>query len=76
MERLLPPKKSDLVPTPAIVDEVTYDEADIVDVRSRSFPAGSEFFNQGSGFQFGEEDDAWTDEEEEDDLHEPECRSQ
>ena len=61
-----------------MVDEVTYNEADIVDVRSRSFPAGSEFFNQGSGFQFGEDEEAeWTDEDDEDDDDaEPECRTQ
>lgn len=82
MERLLPPKKDDMDPMPEIVDEVPYEEGDIVDVRARSFPAGSDFFDQGFASQFGEGDeDDWEDEDGddygEDNMGgEPECRPQ
>ena len=64
-------------PKPAIVDEVPFEESDIVDVRETPFPAGSNFFDHPSGFQFGEGDeDDWEDDEDEDEDGEPECRPQ
>lgn len=65
-------------PLPAIVDEVDYEASDIVDVRSRSFPASPNFFDQGFASQFGDDDDedAWADEDENEDAGEPECRPQ
>lgn len=83
---LLPPKREDVSPLPAIVDEVDYEEADIEEVRERSFPAGANFFDGVFG-QFGdgaddEEEEDWEDEEEDDHnfgFHpagEPECRPQ
>lgn len=31
LEQLLPPKKADIAPSPGVVDEVTFEEADIED---------------------------------------------
>jgi DnaJ family protein A protein 2 len=82
LERLLPSKKPDMDPMPEIVDEVPYEEGDIVDVRARSFPAGSDFFDQGFASQFGEgDDDDWEDDDGDDYDNdnmggEPECRPQ
>jgi DnaJ family protein A protein 2 len=82
LERLLPSKKPDMDPMPEIVDEIPYEEGDIVDVRARSFPAGSDFFDQGFASQFGEGDeDDWEDEDgddyDDDNMGgEPECRPQ
>ncbi|KAJ7593544.1 hypothetical protein C8J56DRAFT_931326 [Mycena floridula] len=90
LESLLPPKKADLEPQPEIVDEVKFEESDIVDVRQRSFPASDNFFYDG---QFGEsDDDNWVDADDDDDDDdegpfarfgpgadygpEPECRQQ
>lgn len=79
LEALLPPKKTDIEPRPAIVDEADYEESDVVEVRARSVPAGSDFFDHGMA-QFGEGgDDDWEDEDEEYDEDgggEPECRAQ
>ncbi|THH19798.1 hypothetical protein EW146_g1418 [Bondarzewia mesenterica] len=77
LEALLPPKKADVEPKPQVVDEVPYEESDMVEVRARSFPAGSDFFDQVFASQFGEgaDDDAWEDDEDEDGA-EPECRTQ
>ncbi|TDL25612.1 DnaJ-domain-containing protein [Rickenella mellea] len=73
---LLPPKKPELSPTPVVVDDAQYEDGDIVDVRARSFPAGSDFLNGSFTSQFGEGgDEAWTDEDE-DEGPEPECRHQ
>jgi DnaJ family protein A protein 2 len=70
-------------PMPEVVDEVPYEEGDIVDVRARSFPASSDFFDQEFASQFGEGDeDGWEDDDDDDyDDHddmggEPECRPQ
>ncbi|KAI5836147.1 DnaJ-domain-containing protein [Schizophyllum commune Tattone D] len=71
LSALLPPKRSNPEPAPEIVDEAPYEEIDIDDVRGRSFPAGSDFFD---GAQFGEGEEDWEDDE--DDEHEPECRPQ
>ena len=50
------------------MDEVPFEESDIVDVRETPFPAGSNFFDHQSGFQFGEGDEAdWEDEDDDDD---------
>lgn len=57
------------------MDEVAYEESDMVEVRSRSFPAGSGFFDQGFTPQFGEDEDAWEDEDDDEGI-EPECRPQ
>nr|VWO95890.1 Uncharacterized protein [Ganoderma boninense] len=75
---ILPPKKPEMDPKPAIVDEVPFEESDIVDVRETPFPAGSNFFDHASGFQFGEGDEGdWEDEDDDDDDGiEPECRPQ
>ncbi|TFK40254.1 hypothetical protein BDQ12DRAFT_628117 [Crucibulum laeve] len=72
---LLPPKKLDVEPLPEVVDEADYESSDIVDVRARSFPASQNFFDHGFPSQFGEGEDAWVDDEDEDD-EEPECRPQ
>jgi DnaJ family protein A protein 2 len=46
-------------------------------VRSRSFPASPNFFDQGFPSQFGEDDDNWEDDDDENDVDgEPECRPQ
>ena len=85
LESLLPPKKPEMDPRPAVVDEVPFEESDIVDVRSQRF-SGSAFFDR-SGFarQFGEDEDAWEDEDDDEDDeddewgphgHEPECQPQ
>jgi DnaJ family protein A protein 2 len=79
---LLPPKKPEPEPYPVTVDEAPYEESDIVDVRSRSFTASADFFDQDFRSQFGGDDeDDWEDEDE--DEHdefgmgaEPECRPQ
>lgn len=69
-------------PQPPVVDEAEFEESDIVDVRARSFPAGSDFFDQGFQSQFGDGDDDWEDEDEEGGSYndhmggEPECRQQ
>lgn len=78
MANILPPKKPEMDPKPAVVDEVPFEESDIVDVRETPFNASSSFFDHASGFQFagGDEDD-WEDEEDDDDDGmEPECRTQ
>jgi len=79
---LLPPKKDDIEPRPAVVDEAQFEESDLVDGRSRSFPASSDFFDHGFGSRFGEDDDGWEDENENEDEdeysegREPDCRPQ
>lgn len=77
---LLPPKKEDLDPQPAVVDDAKYEESDLADVRARSFPPGFDFFHHGAQFGEGDED-GWEDEDEdEDEMHmhgePPECRQQ
>jgi DnaJ homolog subfamily A member 2 len=64
------------------VDEAEFEETDIVDVRSRSFPASSSFFDHGFPSQFGGDDENdWVDEDE-DDMdgdgmgQEPQCPQQ
>lgn len=84
LEALLPPKKVDMDPLPAVVEDAVFEESDIVDVGSRSFPPSSDFFDHGFASQFGEGDeDDWVeeDEDDEDDEHgyggeEPDCRPQ
>jgi DnaJ family protein A protein 2 len=70
----------EMSPRPPVVDEAEFEESDIVDVRARSFPAGSDFFDQGFQSQFGEGEDDWEDEDDgdlEDHIGaEPECRQQ
>lgn len=67
LESLLPPKKKDLEPLPAIVDEVPYEESDIGELRSS-------FLDGGLDGHFGDHDSDWEDESDDDD--EPECRPQ
>ncbi|KAF6757205.1 DnaJ-domain-containing protein [Ephemerocybe angulata] len=66
---LLPPKKKELEPLPAIVDEVPYEESDIGDLRS------SFLDHEGFEGQFDEHDSDWSDEDDDEDG-EPECRPQ
>ncbi|KAF9000606.1 DnaJ C terminal domain-containing protein [Cyathus striatus] len=81
---LLPPKKAEVEPYPEVVDEARYEESDIVEVRSRSFPASPNFFDHAFPSQFGEGDDNdWEDDEDDDDEfshynmgREPECQHQ
>ena len=76
---LLPPKKADIEPLPEIVDKVAFEEGTLTEVRARSFPAGSGFFDQvfPSQFGVGDEND-WEDDgdEDEDDGGPPECQPQ
>jgi DnaJ family protein A protein 2 len=55
------------------VDEANFEESDLVEVRARSFPAGRDFFDQDHTSQFGEDEDDWEDEDEEEG---PDCRPQ
>lgn len=66
LESLLPPKKPELEPQPDVVDEVDYEESDIVDVRGRSSAGGPDFLERGFATQFGDNEDDWEDEDEED----------
>ena len=75
LEALLPPKKPEMDPKPAVVDEVAYEESDIADVREQAF-AGGNFFDHGFSTQFGEGDWEDEDEDDDDDMDEPECRPQ
>jgi DnaJ homolog subfamily A member 2 len=64
-----------------VVEEADFEESDIVDVRARTYPAGSDFFDHGFSTQFGEGDDDWEDEDGEDDEYDedggqPDCRPQ
>ncbi|RPD75245.1 DnaJ-domain-containing protein [Lentinus tigrinus ALCF2SS1-7] len=76
LEAILPPKKPEMDPKPAVVDEVPFEASDIVDVRETPFPAGSNFFDHPSGFQFGDGDEADWEDDEDDEDGEPECRPQ
>ncbi|KAH7911354.1 hypothetical protein BJ138DRAFT_1113287 [Hygrophoropsis aurantiaca] len=81
LAQMLPPKKDEIDSSSIVVDEAAYEESDLVDVRARSFPAGSNFFDQGFASQFGEGDeDDWEDDDGDDDYEhgggEPECRPQ
>jgi len=67
VEAMLPPKKIDVEPRPAVVDEVPFEISDITEARGRPFPDDSDFFD-------GTEDD-WEDEDDEDE-HEADCRPQ
>ena len=76
LEPLLPPKRPNPEPMPEIVDRADYEESDIVDVRSRAFPTGSNFFDHFSP-QFGDDEADWEDEDDDDDPHgQPECQTQ
>lgn len=78
---LLPPKKPDIIPQPAIVDEAGFEESDVVD---ETFHA-QRSFEPGFGSGLDDEGD-WEDEDDEDDYDfggphgyggpEPECRPQ
>jgi DnaJ family protein A protein 2 len=65
------------------VDTADFEESDIVDVRSQSFPASSSFFDDGFPSQFGGDDEEdWVDDEDEDGMSddrmgpEPQCPQQ
>lgn len=76
LEVLLPAKKPEIDPKPAVIDEVPFEESEIVDVRATPFASGN-FFDQGFASQFGDEEEDWEDDEEdEDEDGEPECRTQ
>jgi DnaJ family protein A protein 2 len=76
LESLLPPKRSDVDPQPEVVDEPEFEASDIVEVRSRSFPASANFFDHCFS-QFGENENDWEDDgDDDDDDGEPECRPQ
>jgi DnaJ family protein A protein 2 len=71
---LLPPKETDIEPLPEIVVQVAFEESTLDEVRARSFPAGSGFFDQAFPSQFGEGDENdCEDEEDEDDGRPTEC---
>ena len=59
------------------MDDAAFEEADMAEVRSRSFPAESNFFEHGFN-QFGEDENDWVDDEDDDEGFggEPECRTQ
>jgi DnaJ homolog subfamily A member 2 len=62
---------------PEIVDQVVFEEGTLAEVRARSFPADSDFFDQGFPSQFGEGDENdWEDEGDEDESGPPECQPQ
>jgi len=75
---LLPPKKTDIEPLPEIVDEVAFEESTLTEVRARSFPADSGFFDVAFSSQFGEGDENdWEDDDDDDDESgPPECQPQ
>lgn len=67
-------------PRPAVIDEVPFEESDIVDVRESPF-APSNFFDHGFGAaQFGaDNEEDWEDDDDEDDDEipgQPDCRPQ
>ncbi|KAI0261511.1 hypothetical protein BC834DRAFT_830170 [Gloeopeniophorella convolvens] len=75
----LPPKKTDIEPVPEVVDEVAFEESALEEVRARSFPADSGFFDHAFPSQFGEGDEADWEDEEDEDAHfggPPECQTQ
>ncbi|KAJ7510373.1 hypothetical protein B0H11DRAFT_1958726 [Mycena galericulata] len=77
---LIPPKKADIEPRPAVVSTAAFEEADIEEVRQRYFPA-TEFFDRAFASQFGEGDEEdWIEDEDDEDGfdggEEPECRPQ
>ncbi|KAI0077869.1 DnaJ-domain-containing protein [Panus rudis PR-1116 ss-1] len=79
LEALLPPKKPEMDPKPAVIDEVPFEESDIVDARET--PSGaSNFFEHGFANHYGDGDDEdeWSDEDDDDmgPHMEPECRQQ
>ncbi|KAF9266541.1 DnaJ-domain-containing protein [Marasmius fiardii PR-910] len=70
LEALLPAKKSDadVQPRPEIVDEASFEESDIMEVRAQSYEASHNFFDHGFSHQFGEGDeDDWEDDDDDDD---------
>ncbi|KAF9790482.1 DnaJ-domain-containing protein [Thelephora terrestris] len=69
LEALLPPKRVDVEPRPAVVDEAQFELSDIADARGRAFPTSSDFFDHG-------DEDEWEDDDDDDDDDEPECRTQ
>jgi len=62
------------------VDDLEFEETDLAEVRPRSYPAGSNFFDQGFPHQFGEGDeDDWLDEDDDDNEfgdHQADCQHQ
>lgn len=75
---MLPPKKTDIEPLPEIVDVVAFEESTLTEVRARSYPAGSDFFDQAFASQFGEGDENdWEDDDGDDEEDgPPECQPQ
>ncbi|KAI0701331.1 hypothetical protein BC835DRAFT_1323461 [Cytidiella melzeri] len=73
LEALLPPGKPEMDPKPAVIDEVAFEESDLEDVREPPFPGT--FFDDGYA-KFGDHEDDWEDEDEDEEGVEPECRQQ
>ncbi|KAJ6631010.1 hypothetical protein B0H10DRAFT_1980333 [Mycena sp. CBHHK59/15] len=77
---LIPPKKVDIDPRPAVVSTAAFEEADIEEVRDRYFPASQDFFDHAFASQFGEGDEAdWVEDDDDDEFGrpgEPDCRPQ
>jgi DnaJ homolog subfamily A member 2 len=87
---LLPPKKDDVLPGPAVVDEVPFETSDLLEVRQTSSSSHERssstfFFDHGFAHQFGGDDDdddddddegAWVDDEEDEGGDPAECRAQ
>ena len=76
LESLLPPKRTNPEPLPEIVVEADFEESDIVDVRSRSFPASQDFFDQFAPQFGGDNEDDWEDEDDDDAGAQPDCQPQ
>ncbi|EKM78660.1 hypothetical protein AGABI1DRAFT_75045 [Agaricus bisporus var. burnettii JB137-S8] len=76
---LLPPKKQDIEPLPNQVDDAAFEEVDLAEVRSHSYAAGPNFFDQGFPHQFGEgNEDDWLDDDDDDEYgdNNAECQHQ
>jgi len=76
LEPLLPPKRANPEPPPEIVVEAEFEESDIVDVRSRSFPASPDFLDQFDPQFGGDNEDDWEDEDDDDAGAQPDCQPQ
>ncbi|KAH8831526.1 DnaJ C terminal domain-containing protein [Flagelloscypha sp. PMI_526] len=57
LARLLPPKKEELDPLPAIVDDASFEESDLSNVKARAFAPGQNFFDD-----LDDDEENWVDE--------------
>jgi len=69
LQSMLPPKKKDVEPRPAVVDQAAFELSDIAEARGKPFSDSTDFFDHG-------DEDDWEDEDDEDEMGEPECRPQ